>query len=67
MESCEFVTLISILACSIAKDKSQEEIAILSAIFTQLRRYSNDNFSLRFKSIKLIHFRNIDKINYGSK
>ena len=37
MKSCEFVTFISILACKIAKDKTQEEISILAAVFTQLR------------------------------
>lgn len=37
MQNCEFVTLISVLACNIAKDKTSEEIAILSAFFTQLR------------------------------
>lgn len=37
MNSCEFVTFISILACQIAKGKSQEEIAVLSAFLTQLR------------------------------
>lgn len=36
MPNCEFVTFISILACSIAKDKSPEELAILSAFFVQL-------------------------------
>lgn len=36
MNSCEFVTLISTLACTIANGKSQEELAILSAFFTQL-------------------------------
>lgn len=36
MQNCEFVTFISILACSIAKDKTPEELDILSAIFTQL-------------------------------
>ena len=36
MNSCEFVTFISILACNIAKDKSSEELAILSAFFVQL-------------------------------
>lgn len=36
MEPCEFVTLISGLACTIAKGKSQEELAVLSAFFTQL-------------------------------
>lgn len=39
MQNCEFVTLISVLACSIAKDKTPEELSILSAFFTQLRRY----------------------------
>lgn len=37
MQNCEFVTLISVLACSIAKGKTPEELAILSAFFTQLR------------------------------
>ncbi len=46
MESCEFVTFISILACQIAKDKTQEEINCLSAFFTQLRRYFNYNFNM---------------------
>lgn len=36
MQNCEFVTFISILACSIAKDKSPEEISTLSAFFVQL-------------------------------
>lgn len=36
MKNCEFVTFISVLACSIAKDKTQDELAILSAFFTQL-------------------------------
>ena len=40
MFSCEFVTFISALACSIAKGKSQKEINILAAFFTQLK-YSN--------------------------
>lgn len=40
MPNCEFVTLISILACQIAKDKSPEELATLSAFFVQLRRYT---------------------------
>ena len=39
MPNCEFVTFISLLACSIAKDKSPEELATLSAFFVQLRRY----------------------------
>ena len=37
MQNCEFVTFISALACTIAKDKSQNELNILSAIFSQLR------------------------------
>ncbi len=37
MQNCEFITFISILACSIAKDKTQDELNILSAFFTQLR------------------------------
>lgn len=37
MKNCEFVTFISILACNIAKNKTQEEIDILAALFTQLR------------------------------
>ena len=36
MGSCEFVTFISTLACTIAKGKSQKEINILAAFFTQL-------------------------------
>ncbi len=36
MNSCNFVTFISILACEIAKDKTQDELAILAAFFTQL-------------------------------
>ena len=36
MNPCAFVNFISLFACDIAKDKSQEELAILSAFFTQL-------------------------------
>ncbi len=36
MKNCEFVTFISILACSIAKNKTEDEINILSTFFTQL-------------------------------
>ena len=36
MNSCEFVTLISTLACTIANGKSQEELAVLATFFTQL-------------------------------
>ena len=49
MQNCEFVTMISILACTIAKDKTQEELGILSAFFTQLRRYISNTFSTRYK------------------
>lgn len=36
MNPCAFVNFISLLACDIARDKSQDELAILSAFFTQL-------------------------------
>lgn len=36
MNPCAFANFISLLACEIAKDKSQEELAILAAFFTQL-------------------------------
>lgn len=36
MSSCELVTLVSALACSITKVFSKEETALLAAIFTQL-------------------------------
>ena len=36
MSSCEFVLFISYIACQIADGKTSEEIAILSAFFTQL-------------------------------
>lgn len=36
MNSCSFVNFISLLACEISKNKSQEEIEILAAFFTQL-------------------------------
>ncbi len=42
MQDCELVTLISIIACSIAKGKTQDELNILAAIFSQLRRYINN-------------------------
>ena len=47
MQNCELITFISVLACSIAKDKSQDELNILSAIFTQLRRYFGYTFLIR--------------------
>ena len=37
MQNYEFVTFISFLACSIAKDKTPDELATLSAFFVQLR------------------------------
>ena len=36
MENCELVTFISILACNISKNKTPEEISLLSAFFVQL-------------------------------
>ena len=36
MNPCAFVNFVSLLACDIAKDKSQDEIVFLSAFFTQL-------------------------------
>lgn len=48
MRSCEFVTFISTLACAIAKDKNEDEIALLAAFFTQLRRYFSYNCCNRF-------------------
>lgn len=36
MQSCELVTIISTLACSIAKNKSTDELNLLSTIFSQL-------------------------------
>ena len=36
MNPCVFVNFISLLACEIAKDKSQDELAFLSVFFTQL-------------------------------
>lgn len=37
MPNCEFVTFISILACNIAREKTVEELNILSTFFVQLR------------------------------
>ena len=48
MPNCEFVTFISILACSIAKDKSPDELAILSAFFVQLRGYISNAWFFGF-------------------
>lgn len=36
MNSCELVNLISMLTCLIVKNYNDEEIGLLSAIFTQL-------------------------------
>lgn len=36
MNSCEFVTFISVLVCNIAKGKTQSEINLLAAFFAQL-------------------------------
>ena len=47
MQNCEFTTFISVLACSIAKGKSQYELDILSAIFTQLRGYFGYTFYIK--------------------
>ena len=52
MENCEFVTLISVLACTIARGKTDEELNILSAVFTQLRWHISNDISTKFK-IKL--------------
>ncbi|MGN0314702.1 MAG: DUF6774 domain-containing protein [Fusicatenibacter sp.] len=36
LNSCELVTLVSTIACQISKCCSEEELAVLAAIFTQL-------------------------------
>lgn len=36
MQSCDFVLSISALACAIAKDQTPEQLALLSAFFSQL-------------------------------
>lgn len=36
MNSCEFATTVSALACCIAKEKSTEEIALISSVLMQL-------------------------------
>ena len=36
MKNCEFVTFVSVLACSIAKDKTSDELNLLSAFLVQL-------------------------------
>lgn len=56
MQNCEFVTFISILACTIAKDKTQEELDILAAFFSQLRRYISNTFSSKNRPmLKFVH------------
>jgi hypothetical protein len=52
MKNCEFVTFISILACSIAKDKTQDELTILSAFFVQLRGYFGNPVFFRCKQYR---------------
>lgn len=47
MQNCEFITFISTLACAIAKDKSRDELNILAAFFTQLRRYFSYTFYIK--------------------
>ena len=49
MKNCEFVTFISVLACTIAKDKTPEELDILSAFFSQLRRYIGNSGCLKYR------------------
>lgn len=49
MPNCDFVTFISILACNISKNKTPEELAILSAFFTQLRRYHSYDCYFKFQ------------------
>lgn len=36
MQSCNLAVTVSALACELAKGKSTEEVALLSAVFTQL-------------------------------
>lgn len=36
MQSCELLMTISALACCIARDRSEDEIALLASIFSQL-------------------------------
>lgn len=36
MNPCEYTVLISSIACNIAKGKSEDEIELLAALFTQL-------------------------------
>lgn len=36
MNSCEFVTFISVVACSLTSCCSKDELSLLAAVFTQL-------------------------------
>lgn len=36
MHSCDLAVSVSVLACCIAEGKSQEELALISSIFSQL-------------------------------
>ncbi|MCI5699879.1 MAG: hypothetical protein MR308_05765 [Lachnospiraceae bacterium] len=36
MNSCEFITFISSIACSLAKCCEPDELALIAAVFTQL-------------------------------
>ncbi len=36
MQSCELAMFVSYLACCIAQDRSDDEIALLSSVFSQL-------------------------------
>lgn len=36
MNPCEYTMLVSAIACSIAKDKTEDEVELLAAFFTQL-------------------------------
>lgn len=36
MNSCDFAVSVTAIACCIAKDKSPEEIALISSVFMQL-------------------------------
>jgi len=36
MNSCEFIASITAISCAIAKDKTADEITLLSAIFVQV-------------------------------
>lgn len=54
MKNCELVTMVSTLACTIAKGKTKEELGILAAIFTQLRRYFNNINCIRYGRKKIM-------------